>query len=81
MQLGFQPAPVLLGFVLGKQFEETFRRAVTISHYDMSVFVTRPISALFLSLCLVLVGSQIYLTFRKKAGSGLLAAMPSGDLE
>ncbi len=81
MQLGFQPAPVLLGFVLGKQFEETFRRAVTISHYDMSVFVTRPISALFLSLCVVLIGSQVYFTFRRTKKPGLLTAMPVGDLE
>ena len=66
MQLGFQPAPVLLGFVLGKQLEETFRRAVTISHYDLTVFITRPISALFLSLCVILIGSQVFFAFRKK---------------
>ena len=79
MQLGFQPAPVLLGFVLGKQLEETFRRAVTISHYDLSVFVTRPISALFLSLCAIMILTQVYFAFRKKAPA-IEAALPAGPV-
>jgi putative tricarboxylic transport membrane protein len=37
--VGFQPAPVLLGFVLGKQLEETFCRAMSISRGDLGVVV------------------------------------------
>ena len=45
LRLGFHPAPILLGFVLGPRFEENFRRAMLISRGDLGVFVERPISA------------------------------------
>ena len=47
LRLGFHPAPILLGFVLGPRFEENFRRAMLIARGDITVFVTRPISAVF----------------------------------
>ncbi len=64
LRLGFHPAPILLGFVLGPRFEENFRRAMLISRGDIGVFVERPISAVFVALCILLIGSQIY--FRLK---------------
>src|SRR5215467_2269573 len=64
LRLGFHPAPILLGFVLGPRFEENFRRAMLISRGDIFVFVERPISAVFIALCVILIGSQIY--FRLK---------------
>ncbi len=48
LRLGFHPAPILLGFVLGPRFEENFRRAMLISRGDLAVFVERPISAVFI---------------------------------
>ena len=48
LRLGFHPAPILLGFVLGPRFEENFRRAMLISRGDIAVFVERPISAVFI---------------------------------
>jgi TctA family transporter len=45
IKLGCEPAPLLLGFVLGPMLEENLRRAMIISRGDPSVFVTRPISA------------------------------------
>ena len=66
LRLGFHPAPILLGFVLGPRFEENFRRAMLISRGDLGVFVERPISAVFVALCVILIGSQIYV--RLKAG-------------
>jgi putative tricarboxylic transport membrane protein len=66
LRLGFHPAPILLGFVLGPRFEENFRRAMLISRGDIGVFVERPISAVFIALCAILIGSQIY--FRLKGG-------------
>jgi putative tricarboxylic transport membrane protein len=50
IKLGCEPAPLLLGFVLGPLLEEHLRRAMIISHGDPSVFVTRPISAVLLLL-------------------------------
>src|ERR1700740_1096558 len=64
LRLGFHPAPILLGFVLGPRFEENFRRAMLISRGDITVFVQRPISAVFVAMCVILIGSQIYLRMR-----------------
>jgi len=64
LQLGFHPAPILLGFVLGPRFEENFRRAMLISRGDLLVFVERPISAFFVSLCVLLILAQIFVRMR-----------------
>ena len=48
MRLGFNLAPMLLGFVLGPMMEENLRRAMLMSRGDPSVFVTRPISLAFI---------------------------------
>ncbi|MGB7690021.1 MAG: tripartite tricarboxylate transporter permease, partial [Pseudolabrys sp.] len=64
LRLGFHPAPILLGFVLGPRFEENFRRAMLISRGDILVFVERPISAVFIGLCVLLIGLQIYVRIR-----------------
>lgn len=50
LRAGSEPAPLLLGFVLGPLLEENLRRALVISDGDPSVFVTRPISAVLLGL-------------------------------
>jgi TctA family transporter len=56
---GCEPAPLLLGFVLGPLLEENLRRAMIISRGDPTVFVTRPISAvlLFLAVAALLVAA------------------------
>jgi len=64
LRLGYHPAPILLGFVLGPRFEENFRRAMLISRGNIGVFVERPISAVFITLCVLLIGTQIYLRTR-----------------
>jgi TctA family transporter len=66
LRLGFHPAPILLGFVLGPRFEENFRRAMLISRGDIMVFVERPISAAFIALCVLLIALQIYVRIRPK---------------
>jgi putative tricarboxylic transport membrane protein len=45
VKLGCEPAPLLLGFILGPMMEENLRRALLLSRGDWSVFVTRPLSA------------------------------------
>ena len=62
--LDFHPAPILLGFVLGPRFEENFRRAMLISRGDILVFIKHPISAVFISLCVLLIVMQIYVRLR-----------------
>jgi putative tricarboxylic transport membrane protein len=49
IKLGCEPAPLLLGFILGPMMEENLRRAMLLSRGDWSVFVTRPLSASLLA--------------------------------
>jgi len=56
IRLGCEPAPLLLGFILGPLLEENLRRAMIISRGDPSVFVTRPIS---LTLLILAVGALV----------------------
>jgi putative tricarboxylic transport membrane protein len=44
-KLGCEPAPLLLGFILGPMMEENLRRALLLSRGDWSTFLTRPLSA------------------------------------
>ena len=53
-KLDCEPAPLLLGFVLGKLMEEYLRRALTISRGDATVFFTRPLSLVLLILAAIL---------------------------
>jgi putative tricarboxylic transport membrane protein len=47
-KLGFNMTPMLLGFVLGPMMEEHLRRAMLMSRADPTVFVTRPLSLVFI---------------------------------
>jgi TctA family transporter len=44
-KLSCEPAPLLLGFILGPMMEENLRRALLLSRGDWSTFVTRGLSA------------------------------------
>ena len=44
-KLSCEPAPLLLGFILGPMMEENLRRALLLSRGDWSTFVTRPLSS------------------------------------
>ena len=48
VKLDCEPAPLILGFILGPMMEEQMRRAMMINFGDVTVFLTRPISAAFL---------------------------------
>jgi putative tricarboxylic transport membrane protein len=47
---GFEPAPLLLGFVLSRPLEENFRRALVFADGELSTFVTHPISVVLLAI-------------------------------
>ncbi|GHT93790.1 hypothetical protein FACS1894116_06570 [Betaproteobacteria bacterium] len=55
IKLACEPAPLVLGFVLGPMMEENLRRAMLLSRGDATVFFTRPISFCLLLLALVLI--------------------------
>ena len=55
IKLDCEPAPLLLGFVLGPMMEEYLRRAMPISRGDWTVFFTRPLSLTMLLMAAALV--------------------------
>jgi putative tricarboxylic transport membrane protein len=66
IKLGCEPAPLLLGFILGPMMEEYLRRALLISRGDWSVFVTRPISASLLAVAVTLLLIVLLPSIKKK---------------
>ncbi|MGL5137713.1 MAG: tripartite tricarboxylate transporter permease, partial [Beijerinckiaceae bacterium] len=62
----FPTAPVIIGMILGPLAEQNFRQAMTIAQGDLTVFLTRPISATILALAvLALVGPKLWAMTRK----------------
>jgi putative tricarboxylic transport membrane protein len=61
-----EPAPLLLGFVLGPMLEEHLRRAMIISRGDPTTFVTRPLSLTLLVLALGVLVVVLLPTVAKK---------------
>jgi TctA family transporter len=57
-KIGCEPAPMLLGFILGPMMEEFFRRALLIERGDFWVFIERPISATLLAIAAILLLSM-----------------------
>ena len=68
MRLRFDPAPLMLGFILGPMLEEYFRRAMALSHGSLLTFVEQPISATLLGLTLLLVLGQAVVFGRAARG-------------
>ena len=66
IKLGAEPAPLLLGFILGPQMEEHLRRALLLSRGDWGVFVTRGISATLLAVALLLLLVVLVPALRKR---------------
>ncbi len=66
IKLGTEPAPLLLGFILGPMMEENLRRALLLSRGDWSVFVTRPLSASLLVAALLLLAIVLLPSVKKK---------------
>ena len=62
------PVPLMLGFVLGPMVEENFRRALQVSHGDLSVFVTRPISLAFIIATVLILIVMVAPAVRKRRG-------------
>src|SRR5437867_2602225 len=65
MRLDMDPAPLMLGFILGPMLEENFRRAMLLSRGHFSAFLTRPISGTLLALIGVFIVWQLAAFFLK----------------
>jgi TctA family transporter len=66
LKLGCEPAPLLLGFILGPLLEEYLRRALIISRGDATVFLTRPVSLTLLILAVLAFVVAVLPTIRRK---------------
>lgn len=64
-KLECEPAPMMLGFILGPMMEEYLRRAMTLSRGDPMVFLTRPISAGMLIVAAIAILAVALPAFRK----------------
>jgi len=65
-KLDCEPAPLLLGFILGPMMEENLRRALLLSRGEWSTFVTRPLSAGLLIAAALLLVVVMLPTIRKQ---------------
>jgi len=65
-KLGFESAPLLLGFVLGRLLEENLRRALAISRGDLAIFIRRPVSAWLLLTGLVVLVLAVLPSIRSR---------------
>ena len=66
----YPAAPVLLGFILGPLLEENFRRSLLLAGGDMAVFVTEPISLIFLLMTLAFLAVSFLPGLKKAFMSG-----------
>ncbi|MFC7410325.1 tripartite tricarboxylate transporter permease [Hydrogenophaga atypica] len=67
IKLGCEPAPLLLGLILGPMMEENLRRSLLLSRGDWSVFVTRPLSASLLAAAVLLLVVVLSPSIKKKS--------------
>ena len=66
IKLGFEPAPMLLGFVLGKLMEEKLRQALILSRGSFTTFIERPVSATLLAVALIMLVIALLPAMSKK---------------
>jgi len=65
-KLQFELGPLLLAFVLGRILERSLRQALLISRGDVSIFITRSISAAFLAVVALMILASIVMILYKK---------------
>ena len=66
IKLGFEPAPMLLGFVLGKLMEEKLRQALILSRGSFMTFVERPVSGVLLAIAVIMLVVALLPSINKK---------------
>ena len=79
LKIGVEPAPFVLGFVLGPMLEENFRRAMLIASGDIMVFIQRPISAVLLACSALLLAALLVPEFAanaRRCGTNRATAVP-----
>jgi putative tricarboxylic transport membrane protein len=65
LKLGCEPAPLVLGFILGPLMEENLRRSLVLSRGDPMIFIERPISAVLLIMTAITIAFIVVPQVRK----------------
>jgi TctA family transporter len=71
LRLALDPAPLMLGFILGPMLEENFRRSLLLSRGTFATFVTRPISGTLFGLIALLVLWQSVAFVRQRRNAAI----------
>jgi putative tricarboxylic transport membrane protein len=66
IKLGFEPTPLLLGFVIGDMMEEKLRQALIMSRGSLAIFVNQPISAVLLATTAAFLAVMLVPRVRRK---------------
>ncbi len=74
-KLEYEPAPLILAFILGKMIEKTFRQSMTMSGGSFAIFWERPIAALCLAATIVLVIASFVSFYSRKKKTNLLESV------
>jgi len=82
LRLSLDPAPLMLGFILGPMLEENFRRSLLLSRGSFSIFVTRPIAGTLLAMIGLFVLWQMFAFVRdiRRARGAAPPKAPPGPL-
>ncbi|MCA0317085.1 MAG: tripartite tricarboxylate transporter permease [Proteobacteria bacterium] len=56
---GYEPAPLVLGFVLGPMFENNLRKALILSRGSWMTFIERPLSAVFVVASVLILATAL----------------------
>lgn len=65
-KFGYEPAPLVLAFVLGPLMENNLRKSLILSQGDFAIFFTRPLSVACLAIALFLLLSPLLPALRKR---------------
>jgi putative tricarboxylic transport membrane protein len=65
-KLNYEPAPLVLAFVLGPMLEKNLRQALILSDGSIGVFVSHPLSAVSLFMALFLLLSAVFPSLQKR---------------
>jgi putative tricarboxylic transport membrane protein len=65
-RFGYEPAPLMLAYVIGPMLESSFRRALLLSNSSLSIFIKSPISIILLAVAfLSLISPLLQMGYRK----------------
>ncbi|TVR08241.1 MAG: tripartite tricarboxylate transporter permease [Salinarimonadaceae bacterium] len=67
--LRFEPAPLLIGFVLGPMVEENLRRAMILAHGDIGNLLQRPIAGTILAIAAIVLVATFISQYRDAFGA------------